>query len=342
MSEITCKRCHHSWTPRVPNPVKCPNPKCGYPTGLRIPATIREAINLPPPLPTMDTSLRIDFTPRLYLPSHRFATLNDEEWKKLTEEAIEDYKDWLKEMRGAHKERQRQHIVELAGRIMQRGRQARYMWRTDSIPTLIKKVQLILRRNQVETKKDYEVDRLKSLESWDAEAELEKWLKETEISRETVASSMYKKEKQIADLKEDEQIVKLAIPIFQEIVAVYDVRIDELKDAEVRTVDFVKRVKQLTADNLKRAEEISRFVQPLLRSGVELYEPKMVEKAIRNIARLLLPFDEAEKEYDELVSKIHSYNIDPPLPQFPPTKLSTLSQFKPNLMQRIWREIKNE
>jgi len=334
MPEITCKnkKCGHKWMSRVANPVKCP--ECGYPTGLAIPATIKEAINLPPSLPTIDAPQRIDFYPRLYLPSHRFATLDDQEWQTLEEEAIGDYKNWLREMRDVHKERQRQHIVELAGKIVERKRPYRRMWRAESIPTLITKLQNILRRNQVETKKSEWSDMLKSLESWKAEAELEKWLKETATSRRTVASSMFKKEEKIAELKEDEQIVKLAIPIFREIVSVYDFRIEELKKAEVEVAPLVEDANEIHKKTLKRIEEESRLIDKMCEAD-SFGRVKKLDELLKIYRPLSADISKAETEHREICGQINQFRIDPPkLLSFPPRKTLKL-KFHDRILKKL-------
>lgn len=335
MPEITCKnkKCGHKWMSRVPNPVKCP--ECGHLTGLKIPAPISEGINLPP-IPTIETPQRIDFSPRIYLPSHRFARLNDEQWQKLEEEAVEDYKGWLKTLRKIHRERQRQHIVELAGRIVERKRPFHHMWHIDSIPTLITKLKNILRRNLVERKKSAEVDTLKSLESWDKEAELEKWLKETATSRKMVTSSRFKEEDFIKDLEEDEQVVKLAIPIFQEIVAAYDERIQQLKKAEVEVVPLVKDANEIVRNKAlhQRIDKESRVVDKMCEAD-SFGREKEVDELLKSYRPLKAKIDQKEAEHRAICGKIHQLRINPPeLLSFPPRKTMKL-KFHDRILKKL-------
>ena len=85
----------------------------------------------------------------------------------------------------------------------------------------------------------------------------------------------------------------------------------------------------------KPAEEINKLVQPLLRSGVELYEKKMVENSIKKLRKSVKEYNELEEEYGELSSQINRLRVKIQPPSFPETKLPLLSRFKPKLAQQV-------
>lgn len=289
------------------------------------------------PIPPSSESLeRVDFYPRLYIPSARFATLSDEEWERLEKEAIEDYKDWLRDMRALHKERQRQHIIELARRIESR-RLKRPFHRSihaDSIPALKKKLQNILRRNQVEAKKSEWLDTLKFLENYDAEAILEKWLKETATSRKMVTASGFDEEEFVKQLEEEKKIVQLAIPIFREIVAIHDERIQEIEKAMAEKANSVKKANEIRNKILKDVEKEGKLIDAMCEAD-SFGRHKELDKLLDSYRPLKAKIDKQEAEYNQICSQIYQARIAPPdLLSFPPRKLVKLK-----LHDRIWKRL---
>lgn len=335
MSEkiLTCPNsaCRHVWVARKEGGAKrCP--KCqtlleGFKEGIVPPS--------PPiaPLVSMDEK-RIDFSPQVILSNEKFATTTDEEWQKIEEEAVRDYKRYLKELRVFIKERRRQTIVELAGRIAAAGRGTSRMWHLESIPTLKTQLATIRRRSIVENKRIKPLDKLKSLESRDEEAELEKWLEKTASSRRTLGRAHYPKEEDfIKELKQDTEIVKLAIPILREIVAVYDERIAELKQAEVEVAPLVKDANAIRKKAVKPTEEESMFIDAMC--DADERHPEKLDDLLTSYRKVNKKVNKLEDEYREICNKINEKRIDPPeLLSFPPRKLVKLK-----LRERIIRKL---
>lgn len=108
-----------------------------------------------------------------------------------------------------------------------------------------------------------------------------------------------------------------------------------VKKNEADAQPLADKMAQICVRARNPAEEINRLVQPLLRSGVELYEKKMVENSIKKLRKAVGEYNRLKEEHRELDGKVNSLRVKIQPPELPPTKLDLLFRFKPKLAQKV-------
>jgi hypothetical protein len=278
------------------------------------------------------------FTPH-YINNEELRKLTLEEIEKEIEDDLQNRRDYLTQLYKGRLHTLDQEILLEAWSFYNRGRPI-----TTSLPdqlesdsTILERhTESILRRPTAEQKRELPVAVRDFIANFD-------W--ETPVKDHDAQLKLHKREGLVTlpydtvetfrkGIEERKTSLNKALPLLDHIITLFDERIAELKEAEVKAAPFQKQREEIAP----KLTELVEKINPLLDSWE--YEKgfnreKETQKLAERLTTLLLAYDQLERQYDEASSKIHDLRIEISPPGYAQIKKQKRERFAKWLMGGI-------
>ena len=296
---------------------------------------LQKAVESEPLYPTSSfDQIPISSPQRRYIRPYELATKTDEEWNEMLEEELEEYRRVLEQHREAQKERQRRFRLETAFRIENRYERHPFFHAPDECQQSIEQIKIRISTETNPKRLDENISFLtESREIWEKirdEIEsgelLKKWMKDTEISRRTLSRPHPSEEEMAERFVEDKIMLDVALPHLEEIIDVYQTRLNEINEARPKAEHLVKEANRIRNNAVKPVEGEGKLIDAMCEAD-SVGRQEELDKLLKRFRPLTAKINKMEKEHNNKVGEINALRTHTPdLLSFPSRKLLRLQQ----------------